>query len=105
MDRSPTNIIRRTMRTAICLSTLWVWAQAADTGITPRRSPSDYPVHQDASHASIAAARMNSDRAAKLFTPEIARNYVIVEVAVYPRDGATVDVQWFYFALRFGGQQ
>ena len=55
--------------------------------------------------ASIAATRMNSDRAAKIFTPEIARNYVIVEVAVYPKDGETVDVRWFDFALRFGGQQ
>jgi hypothetical protein len=105
MDRSHLFMIKETMRTVICLSMLWVCAQAADTGLTPRRSPGDYPVHQDAVHASIAATRLNSDRAAKIFTPEIARNYVIVEVAVYPKDGATVDVQWFDFALRFGGQQ
>jgi hypothetical protein len=48
---------------------------------------------------------MTADRAAKIFTPETGRNYVVVEVAVYPKDGATVEVQWFDFAMRFGGQQ
>ncbi|HEY7334111.1 MAG TPA: hypothetical protein VH639_04445 [Bryobacteraceae bacterium] len=41
----------------------------------------------------------------KTFSSEIDRNYVVMEVAVYPQGGATIDVQPLDFALRFAGQQ
>jgi len=53
----------------------------------------------------IAAERLKPDRVAKTFSSEIDRDYMVIEVAVYPQNGAIIDVQWFDFALRFAGQQ
>ena len=35
----------------------------------------------------------------------IDRNYIVIEVAIYPKDGTTADVQYSDFALRFAGRQ
>jgi len=40
-----------------------------------------------------------------MFSAEIAKNYVVLEVAVYPKNAAIVDVRLFDFGLRFGGEQ
>jgi hypothetical protein len=48
---------------------------------------------------------VKSDQVVKTLSTAIDRNYVVVEVAVYPNGGATVDVQYSDFALRFAGQQ
>jgi hypothetical protein len=53
----------------------------------------------------IAAERLKPDRVAKTFSSEIDRDYIVIEVAVYPQNGAIIDVQWFDFVLRFAGQQ
>ena len=79
--------------------------QAGDTGLTPRGSPADYPVYQSTSNSTIAAVRVKSEQVAKTLSTGIDRNYVVVEVAIYPNDGATVDVQYSDFALRLAGQQ
>jgi hypothetical protein len=78
---------------------------AADTGLPPRGSASDYAVHRSVQDAEIAAERLKPDRVAKTFSSEIDRSYVVMEVAIYPQNGATIDVQSLDFALRFAGQQ
>jgi hypothetical protein len=45
-----------------------------------------------------------SDQVAKMFSNSISQHYVVVEVAIYPRDGQDFDVQSFDFSLRVGGQ-
>jgi hypothetical protein len=81
------------------------WALAAGQGLPPRSSPNDYPVHQRTLNATIAAVRMRPDQVTKTFSSEIDKNYVVVEVALYPQDGASIDVDLFDFGLRFGGEQ
>jgi hypothetical protein len=78
-------------------------AAAGDpAGVPLRPLPSSYPARQSARTATIAAAIVPSDQAAKMFSPEIAEQYIVVEVAVYPESGHTVDVKPLLFTLRIG---
>src|SRR6516165_8338456 len=79
----------------------WAVGQA----LPPRSSPGDYPVHQDSPSAAIAAVRLKPDQVGKMFSSDVEKNYVVVEVAVYPNNGALVDVRLLDFALRFDGEQ
>jgi hypothetical protein len=92
-------------RRVVLFATVGLCLHAADTGLPPRASAADYAVHQNAPDAEIAAERLRPDRAAKTLSPEIARDYVVIEVAVYPLSGAIVDVRLNDFALRFARQQ
>lgn len=76
---------------------------SAGDGVPPRPGPTDYPVRQPAAAATLAAVRVPARQVEKMFSPEIARQYVVLEVAVYPRDGASFDVDWFDFNLKIGG--
>jgi hypothetical protein len=71
-------------------------------GLPPRPRPSDYPVRQSTKTATIAAAVVPPDQAGKMFSPEIAKQYIVVEVAVYPEAGQTVDVKPLLFSLKVG---
>jgi hypothetical protein len=91
-------------RQPICLAIalLGVLAAAGDTGVPPRLSSSEYPVHQDTKTATIAAALVRPEQVKKVFSSDFSRRYLVVEVAVYPRDGAATDVDRFDFALKLG---
>ena len=69
-------------------------------GRTPRSSSSDYPVHQDTKTATIAAVRVPPEQLNKNFPADFSKRYVVIEVAIYPKDGATVDVVSMDFVLR-----
>ena len=77
-----------------------VWA--GDAGVPPRASATDYPVQGQADTATIAAAIVPSNQVSKMFSDDIARDYIIVEVAIYPRNGAPFEVASSDFALRVG---
>ena len=70
----------------------------------PGFRPSDYPVRQSTKTSTIAAAIVPSDQVGKMFSPEIAKQYIVVEVAVYPEASATVDVKPLLFMLRVGNR-
>jgi len=72
-------------------------------GVPPRASSADYPVRRDTPNATIAAAPLPPDLAKKIFPPEVTGNFVVVEVAVFPLEGQTADVESFDFGLKFGG--
>ncbi len=69
-------------------------------GRTPRSSSSDYPVHQDAGSATIAAVRVSPEQLNKTLPADFSKRYVVLEVAIYPKDGATVDVVQMDFVLK-----
>jgi hypothetical protein len=77
----------------------------AGDGRTPRSSSSDYPVHQDTATATIAAIRVPADQLNKTFPADFAKKYVVVEVAIYPKDGATVDVAAMDFVLKLADSE
>jgi len=81
-------------------------AVAGDSGLPPRRSASDYPVQQAAkpgsSIAAVGAAIVPSDQVRKMFSSEIAGDYIVVEVAMYPADGKSFEADRYDFGLKIG---
>lgn len=93
--------MRATCLAAIFLATL---AAGDDSGTTPRSKPSDYPAHQKVKTAELAAVILTPDEVKKIFSSEVARAYMIVEVAVYPADSEKFDVDLLDYSLKIGGQ-
>ena len=77
----------------------------AGDGVPPRASSSDYPVRREAHNATIAAALVPPDLAKKIFPPEVNKNFVVVEVAVFPLEGQIADVDSFDFGLKFSASE
>jgi len=79
-------------------------AWGADTGVPPRPKVGESPVHGNANSTVIAAAIIPSDQVAKMFSSDLAKRYVVVEVAVYPGQDSPFDVESSDFSLRVGRQ-
>jgi hypothetical protein len=92
------------MRVA-CLAAIFLATLAGDdSGTTPRSKPSDYPVHQTVKTAELAAVVLTPDQVKKIFSPEVAKAYTIVEVAVYPADSQKFDVDLLDYFLKIGDE-
>ncbi len=74
----------------------------ANTGLPPRLSSSDYPSRQSTPSAAFGAAVVDPDQVKKFLSPDVSRNWVVVEVGIYPVAGQTVNVDFFDFALKLG---
>jgi hypothetical protein len=77
----------------------------AGDGRTPRSSASDYPVHQDTATATIAAVRVSADQLNKNFPGDFSKKYVVVEVAIYPKDGSSIEVANPDFVLKLADSE
>jgi hypothetical protein len=75
---------------------------AADSGLPLRLSPSAYAVQGQSGGLKIAAEIVPSNVVGKKFSPEIAKDYIVVEVAVYPAVGSTLKLEAGDFSLRVG---
>jgi hypothetical protein len=74
---------------------------AAETGLRPRDSASDYPAHQGGAAATLGAAIVPPEQVKKLFAVDLNKlGYVVVEMAVYPN--RTVEIATRDFLLRTG---
>ena len=96
------------MRRSLCFATLGFAAALAargGAGVPPRPTSSDYPVHQAAGNATIAATLVPPDLAKRIFPADVNKNYFVVEVAIYPQDGQTVYIDSFDFGLKFGADE
>jgi hypothetical protein len=87
------------LRQILCLVSAAALVWAGD-GRTPRSSASDYPAHQDAKNATIAAVRVPDEQLNHIFPSDLSKKYVVVEVAIYPKDGSSVEVAAVDFVLR-----
>ena len=95
--------MRRVLLTFGPLGIVFAWLAAGDdAGVLPRATPTGYPVHDNVKAAVLAAAVIPPEQVKKLFSADIAKHYVVVEVAVYPEDGRTFEVDLFDFELRTG---
>ncbi len=72
----------------------------AGDGVHPLPNASDYPVHQDLKNAALSATIVPPDQVRKMFSTEVARDWIVVEVAVYPGDGKSFDVDNYDFNLK-----
>jgi hypothetical protein len=73
-----------------------------DSGVPPRAKPSDYPVHEAAKTATLAAAIVPPDQVRKMFTDDVSKGYIVVEVAIYPENGRSFEVDLLDFSLKSG---
>jgi hypothetical protein len=94
--------MRRFLTCVFASTILSIVASGADTGVPPRVASTDYPVHGNADATTIAAAIVPASQVSKMFFPEISKQYVVVEVAIYPGGGEPFDVESADFALRVG---
>ena len=94
--------MRLTVAVFIAIGGLASLAVAADSGLSPRPSSTDYPASKTAQAVAIGATVAPADQVKKTLPEEIAKKYIVVEVAVYPQAGSPVDVASLDFALKFG---
>ncbi len=97
-------MIRRIYASALATVFLASLAIAGDSGVPPKPQPGDYPAHASAKTATIAAAIVPPDRVKKIFDSDTAKNYVVVEVAIYPQDNRAFNVDLIDFELNTGEQ-
>lgn len=83
----------------VLFSMMFAVVALAGDGRTPRTSPSDYPAHADTKGATIAAVRITPEQINKIFPSDLSKKYVIVEVAIYPKDGS-INVTAMDFVLK-----
>lgn len=76
---------------------------APNRGVPARPAASDYPAHMPGNSATVAADPMGPDQVKGAFSTDLSE-YLVVEVAVYPKDGKTVDVSALDFALKGDGR-
>jgi hypothetical protein len=75
---------------------------AADSGVPLRPSPTDYAVQGQAPTVKIAAEVLPPNQVSKMFSPYISKQFIVVEVAIYPLQGVRFDVESRDFSLRVG---
>lgn len=77
---------------------------AAQYGTTPKASEQDYPVRAKLEKLSIGAEYLvhSFSSGREMF---IAKDYLVVEVALYPANGATLLVNAGHFSLRVNGRK
>jgi hypothetical protein len=73
---------------------------AEGTGVPPRDSGAQYQAHGETDAATIATSIVPPKQAAKLFTSDVIKRYIVMEVAVYPKSGHEVKIQLIDFALK-----
>ncbi len=92
----------RALRVGAAITALCCLAAGDDIGVPARPSATDYPVQQAVPSGTIAAALVPPDQVGKLFSSEIAKKYMVIEVAIYPAPGHSFDVEPPDFLLRVG---
>jgi hypothetical protein len=70
-------------------------------GTRPRPSSTDYRAQETAGDVTIAAEILPPNQVRNLFSTDLSK-YILVEVAIYPKDGSTADVQRMDFVLKLG---
>jgi hypothetical protein len=83
---------------------LYAAALASAQGTTPKAAPAEYPVHAEAAGIVVGAEFMvhSFSQGEQTF---IARDYLVVEVALFPPKGEMVDAEPGKFSLRINGRR
>jgi hypothetical protein len=90
------------LRCTIPLAALLLQAGTPD-GIRPRASALDYPAHETVNGVTVAAAAIPADQVRKLFATDLNKaGYLVFEVAVYPEQGKSFDIDAGDFMLKIG---
>ena len=92
----------RALRVGAVIAALCSLAAGDDIGVPARPSAVDYPVQQAVKSGTIGAAIVPPDQVGKLFSSEIAKKYIVIEVGIYPAPGRSFQVEPPDFLLRVG---
>lgn len=71
------------------------------SGIRPRPSASDYPAQDQKDGVAVGASVLSPTQVKNLFSTDL-KNYVVVELSVYPEPSKPVEVRPDDFGLRIG---
>ena len=74
-------------------------AALADTGTAVKTGPAEYQAHDAVRGAVIAASVLAPDQAARIFSGAVSKNFVVVDVAVFPESGHAFDISAIDFSL------
>ena len=75
-------------------------------GVRPRRAPKDYPAYESADGITIAAAVVPADKVQHQLAREMVKSgYTVLEIAVYPGPGKSVNVSCDNFSMTAGSSQ
>jgi hypothetical protein len=80
------------------------WASDAPRGTVPRAAPDKYDAHAEQSGVAIGATMLTPKQARKIFTTDVDRCCLVVEVALYPQKEGPTEVSLNDFTLRIMGQ-
>jgi hypothetical protein len=83
---------------------LWLVGAVFAQGTSPKAKPEDYPVHARARSAGIGAEFMVHSFSGGEQT-YLVKNYLVVEVALFPPNGKAVDVHSGNFMVRINGHK
>jgi len=76
---------------------------ANTSGIAPRSSPAEYPVHVTAPGVTVGATVLTPAQIKKLFAMNLdSAGYVVVEIGIFPETGNQVTVDSDQFRLQIG---
>lgn len=79
-------------------------ARASDVyGTEPRAEASRYPASTQQGQLKIGAQLLTAEQIRQSFSTELHRSVLVVEVAVYPEKGRSIDVSRSAFAVRPAG--
>ena len=61
-------------------------------GIHPRPAASDYPASDSNANITVAASILPPEQVRNTFATDLNHGYIVIEVAVYRRNGSSIDV-------------
>jgi hypothetical protein len=93
------------MKAVSLLLTLAGALAAGQPGTRPRADANEYPAHASTGPVAIGARLLTPGQVQDTFSTDLNRGYVVVEVAVYPKDGGSLDLGPGDFLLRIGGTE
>ena len=71
-------------------------------GVHPRPSPADYAASRQTPSATFAASLVARDEIKRLFSVDISKNYVVIEVGIYPSQSGSVQIAADDFLVKTG---
>ncbi len=91
--------LRRGALVLLCAAAAVAWA-GDKPGLIPFPQPADYPYHLEGDAFSLGVKALSRDQVEKNFASTLNPDYVVLEVAVYPAKGSSVELREGQFVLR-----
>lgn len=99
---------RRNILGSSCIAFVLLTAAALGgelPGVVPLTQPTDYPYSLERNDFALGAKVLSRQEVDRLFTTDLNRGYVVLEVAIYPAQGGAVNVSAGQFLLREDGSR